>query len=243
MMFQMFPPVDEALELEPEELGVFVLSHLAELEPNQPGGLNLNNFLISLKQYDPTQKPEVPEAFTDAWMWLEGQRMLAPFQGDRDFFHVTRRGRALLEHGDLEAYRRGNLLRQMELAPGIARKVHPTYLRGDYDTAVFQAFKEVEIYVRHLAGYSNDRYGTRLMRDAFNSESGPLADQSLLQAERQATSDLFAGAIGLLKNPSSHRPVDLDDPQEAAEIILLANYLYRLADRCEVGSDRNGTQD
>ncbi len=41
----------------------------------------------------------------------------------------------------------------------------------------------------------------------------------------------LAGAIGLLKNPSSHRDVDLDDPGEVAELILFSNYLIRLADR------------
>ena len=231
MVFELLPPVQQAIKLEPEELGVFVLSHLAKVNPNSPGGLNLNNFLISLREYSGERKQDVSEPFTEAWMWLESERMLAPLRGDRDFFYITKRGKALLESSDLDAYRRVNLLSAMNLAPSLARKVQPTYLRGDYDTAVFQAFKEVEILVRKAANLGNDKIGVRLMREAFHPETGPLTDQSMQPAERQALSDIFTGAIGLLKNPSSHRDTDLDDPQEAAEAILLANYLLRIVER------------
>lgn len=71
------------------------------------------------------------------------------------------------------------------------------------------------------------------MRRAFNPEDGLLSDMEALPAERQATSDLFAGSIGLFKNPSSHRKVNLDDVSEAAEIILFADYLLRLIGRCK----------
>ena len=104
-------------------------------------------------------------------------------------------------------------------------------MRGDYDTAIFQSFKEVEVRVRQACGFGNDKIGTDLMRAAFHLDSGPLTDRNSVIGERQSSSDLFAGAIGIMKNPGSHRDTQLDDPQEAAEMILFANYLLRVVDR------------
>jgi hypothetical protein len=71
------------------------------------------------------------------------------------------------------------------------------------------------------------------MRQAFGSSKtpGPLADMSQVAGEQEAVSHLFAGAIGLFKNPGSHRDVNIDDPLEAAELVLLADRLIRIAER------------
>jgi uncharacterized protein (TIGR02391 family) len=91
-----------------------------------------------------------------------------------------------------------------------------TFLRGYYDTAVFQAFKEVEVAVRTAAKLSDADFGVALMRKAFDKDTGPLADQSRLPTERKATAHLFAGAIGLFKNAHSHRNVVLNDPRRGS---------------------------
>jgi hypothetical protein len=64
---------------------------------------------------------------------------------------LSRRGQKLRTRVDLTAYQHGNLLPRAQLHPKIATKVYSTFLRGDYDTAVFQAFKEVEVAVREAA--------------------------------------------------------------------------------------------
>ena len=66
------------------------------------------------------------------------------------------------------------------------------------------------------------------MRKAFHPQTGSLANTQSEEAEKQAMSDLFAGAIGLFKNPSSHRDIDSVSPEEAADIIRLANCLLRM---------------
>ena len=90
--------------------------------------------------------------------------------------------------------------------------------------------KAVEVAVREAAELTPADIGKDLMRKAFDVKSGALTDTAAEPAERQARSDLFAGAIGSYKNPHSHRNVDLDDPDEAAEIIMLANHLLRIVD-------------
>ena len=116
------------------------------------------------------------------------------------------------------------------LHPTIREDVWALYHRGKYDTAVFEAMKAVEVAVRDAGGFAARDIGAALMRKAFDVKTGPLTDTAAEVGERQALSDLFAGAIGAYKNAQSHRKVGLDDPDEAAEIVALATHLLRIVD-------------
>jgi hypothetical protein len=74
--------------------------------------------------------------------------------------------------------------------------------------------KAVEVAVREAAGLGARDIGKDLMRKAVEVNGGPLTDMEVEPAERQARSDLFAGAIGSYNNPHSHRNAALDDPDE-----------------------------
>jgi uncharacterized protein (TIGR02391 family) len=112
----------------------------------------------------------------------------------------------------------------------IAETAWPTFIRGKHDTAVFEAFKQVEVAVRAAGKYDSRVIGVDLMRQAFNPETGPLTDKTLPVAEREALSSLFAGAIGSYKNPVSHRTVTISEAVEAGEMLILASHLLRIVD-------------
>ena len=72
------------------------------------------------------------------------------------------------------------------------------------------------------------------MREAFKSTqkgaSGPLTDVAAPIAEQEAIVSLFAGAIGIFKNPTSHRHVPAD-AEDAAEIIAFASQQLKMVDK------------
>jgi uncharacterized protein (TIGR02391 family) len=103
-------------------------------------------------------------------------------------------------------------------------------MRSEFDVAALQAMKAVEVAVREASGLPNDLVGVKLMRRAFDPKDGPLTDMEAEEGEKEARSALFTGAIGSYKNPHSHRNVQLTDPAEAVELIMLANHLLRIAE-------------
>ena len=215
------------LALEPEELAAFVLNDLIAAE-NTGGHLIRHNYCLRFQG----QPEDVQKAIVEAWVWLEREVCLAPKPGliAGPAVFITRRGKRLAESQDTSAYKQAGLLPKQFLHPVISQKVWSAFIRGEYDTAVFQAFKQVEVSVRQVGSFDDADIGVSLMRRAFNPDNGPLRDQTALPAERQALSDLFAGAIGSYKNPHSHRNVAVNDPDEAAEMIILASHLLKIVD-------------
>ncbi len=230
-----FPPVETALALEPEELALPLLECLCRYEdrPSERGMLNLHNFYVPADYCDADSRKEMEKAIAEAWVWLQSEGLVAPRPGGASggWIFVTRRGKKFRESGDVKKFKAANLLPHKIRDPQLASKVNPPYLRGDYESAVFEAFKEVEIRVRQIAGYGPGDLGPTLMRKAFKPGDGILSDKEQLSAEQQGISDLFAGAIASFKNPSSHRNVSFEDSTEVAELIMLADLLIRIADR------------
>lgn len=155
---------------------------------------------------------------------------LEPGSHGGEWSYVTNRGRKIQSTADFRVFQRGNLLPASFLDPSLGLHVRPIFLRGDYDTAVFRAFKEIETRTRAATGLGAEWIGVPLVREAFHSDRGKLTDQTQVSGEKQAVSDLFAGAVGMFKNPSSHRNLSYT-PEEAATLIRLADYLLSVIEK------------
>ena len=66
------------------------------------------------------------------------------------------------------------------------------------------------------------------MREAFKPENGPLTDPESDGGERVALMELYAGAMGHCKNPTSHRNVGIERVSAAQLIALASNLLMKV---------------
>jgi uncharacterized protein (TIGR02391 family) len=197
------------------------------------GGWNWQNWMRESEQYGTASDPEIGQALAEAWSWLMTRGLVVrdPTQSSADAYRVSRLGKETLEYG-VARIAAGERL-GVALHPRIAQRIEQQFLIGEFELAVFAAMKEVEVRVRELAGASDSVLGVKLMQHAFAAEKGVLTDADADPGEKVAMMELFKGAIGLFKNPTSHRPVNYDDPTLASEVILLADLLLRLLDQVE----------
>jgi uncharacterized protein (TIGR02391 family) len=208
-----FANADDLLALEPEELAGHLLAHLNVNAPGAPREKLIRTDLF----HDPrlsgawaAQSTACHYALMEAWSVLEREALIAPHPGNDLVYFVTRRGRKLKLASDFSSFRHARLFPKGAIHPIIEQSVYSLFLSGDYETAIFKAFKAVEVAVKSGSPTLDPKhYGVDLMRAAFNPTTGPLTDPQEPVAEREALLNLFAGAMGRFKNPPSHRHVYL----------------------------------
>jgi hypothetical protein len=204
----MFQDPKDFLAVAPEDLGGVVI----ELAPSfmQNEMFTIDHILSQLypnvgPTYPPPTKVSISRAVAEAISWLVTQGLLIvdPIQPSL-WYRLTRRAANLHTRADVEAFRKGRILPDDLLPTIFLQKVVHLFRRGDYDVAVFQAFKEVEVAVRTAAnekgaGYPNSDVGTALMRKAFHPETGPLTDTDSVPAEREAVMHFSLRQLDTLK--------------------------------------------
>jgi uncharacterized protein (TIGR02391 family) len=233
-LLEIFPDARELLALEPEDLAGVVIELLPGI--SQGAGFLLENLTDPVFRpaqgngYGPGIFHEVVLALSEALSWLETQGLIVRnLAQTARWYLMTRRGRSIKTRIDLDAFRKGRTLPLDILQELLAVKVHHLFLRGDHDTAVFQAFKVIEVAVRKAGNYGNDMVGQNLMRAAFHPDTGPLSDMTMVKSERESQMHLFSGAYGHARNPTSHRDVNLSR-QEAARLIVFASHLLAIVE-------------
>lgn len=218
-----------------DELRILPLPDLALLvlaDFKEHSGWNQRNWMVEATQQrrEITNEAGVLDRLAEAWAWLNSRAFVSwrPEQDTPDSRRVTAEGERALTLGIARLHAAERL--EGDLLPSLS-KTKRMFLQGDYEEAVFAAFRTVEETVRERAALTTSDLGVKLMRQAFKPDGGPLTDRGADPGEQESLSSLFAGAIGTFKNPSSHRTVTYDDPVVAGDAVLLADLLLRILER------------
>jgi hypothetical protein len=174
----MFPDPEQLLQLSAEELAWIILTILNSYNEEEFRQLaNHHTFTIHETRPYARLQEEVKTVLVEGWAWLERECLIAPRPGaSADLFILTRKAKQITSMPEFEGYRRGNLLAGM-LHPLIEPESKAAFLRGEYETAIFNTFKEVEVMVRTAGGFSSTDLGVALMNEAFKPVVGPLTEK------------------------------------------------------------------
>jgi uncharacterized protein (TIGR02391 family) len=119
------------------------------------------------------------------------------------------------------------------LHPDIHEKCWELYTNGDYDNAILNATKAIEVAVRKKSGLPDHLVGTAIMGQAFGSDNPKLL-YSAVKSEQDGMMSLLKGIIGVYKNPQSHRFVGIEDKSECLGIMLICSSLLYTIDNTSV---------
>jgi uncharacterized protein (TIGR02391 family) len=238
-IYSIIPNPEELMKLDSEDVAAVILESLNSIEHLQ---LNRNDFAMqrTVQEYPPAYHERLLKSLMTGWGYLEREGLITEMPTKPGWYFITDKGKTIRNREDLNAYRASRMLPKYLLHPVIARKVEAAFLNAEYDTAVFQALREVEVAARNAAGFAPTDIGAALMRKAFDTKTGPLRDDTTIDMEKQAISDMFSGLIGAYKTPRSHRHVVLD-AAEAAEIIVFASHLLKIVDSRAAKMDKPST--
>ncbi len=149
-----------------------------------------------------------------------------------DVFYPTKHGFRFPEREFIRVIKEYAVLPDTYIHPTIIKKCFSLLNSGEFESAVLQAFKCIEINIRKKIKADAEEIGVRLIRKAFNADSGDLTDYELPKAEREAFANYIAGAFGYYKNPCSHRDVKLDFVSTFDKIVV-ASDLLKIIDKSD----------
>lgn len=173
---------------------------------------------------------EAADAAMEALGWLIAEGLLVPDYnpGAAGSYRLTRAARKATTKADIDELIRARQNVPKHLHPLIIEQAVPSFRSGSYDMAVAAAFKQVEVVVRDASKLTG-QVGVNLMNNAFNPASGILCDPNIDRSEQVGVMSLFAGAMGIFRNPAAHRNLNLSSHQ-AAQMLVFASLLIETAE-------------
>jgi uncharacterized protein (TIGR02391 family) len=220
--------------MQASDLAGYVLEVLMSAGATEHNVWNRRNFCmqVSREYAEHGQHPDerIGVACSSAWAWLEANGFIARHpEQDNEWYLPTRWGESLRNHLDLRQFITSEQLPEAFLHPELLQRVRPLFFQSRFETAVFEAFKTLEVTIRNASKLGHDLVGVQLASRAFHPEGGPLTDMQAEKGERVALMNLMTGALGSYKNPASHRRVEIE-AKEARDMIVLASHLLKIVD-------------
>jgi hypothetical protein len=112
-------------------------------------------------------------ACSTAWAWLESNSFICRHpEQDNGWFLLTPRGDAFRDHQNIRQFISNEQLPEPFLHTEMIVNVRPLFLQSRFETAVFEAFKSLEVAIRTAAKLGHDLVGVQLASRAFNPEDG-----------------------------------------------------------------------
>jgi len=140
-------------------------------------------------------------------------------------YYPTKKGFQVPEREFAKVVKRWTIIPSAYMHPEIMDRSFELMAKRQFESAVLQAYKCIEVKIREITNSSKDELGVRLIRKSFDPQKGKLTNFDLPVGEREALSNYIAGAYGLYKNPCSHRDVKMGFYEAFEKIVVASNIL------------------
>jgi len=124
----------------------------------------------------------------------------------------------------------------MQFHPKVIQVSESLFKTHNYASAIFEAFKAVNNYVKAKTGLTLD--GVNLMEKVFNENKPILKLNELLDTsdknEQKGFKYLFMGSQMGIRNPKAHENIKQEDPNRTLEYLSIASLLMKRIDESKL---------